>query len=306
MPTYEQRLRALGVTPPVPTHTTLAIAATPPRAAVVQQHQPTSKARFGGSTRLNRFASISSTPKFRGITKAPNQAPSCAPSSDSTIFDRVNLFHLSTDTLLAILHFLAPMDLSRLCVTSMPWSLVPHDNYIWYILTIQRFVIDAAINNQDSGTKTTTDVVTALPVWAEVAAKKKKLPTVNAVKNWYDEYEYLLAREMRAQKYKMAQMQGRLGRLAPIPAHKNRPVVNYFTVGTVKSLKSTTKPVEAVGAQAYGNAVLKKTGFQGQGAAAAAGCWSALKDTVSSRGPDETVVANGEDDGMWVETEEDE
>ena len=188
------------------------------------------------------------------------------------------------------------MDLSRLCITSMPWRLVPHDNYIWYILTIQRFVIDAA--------KKSTDVVTTLPVWAEVAAKKKKLPTVNAVRNWYDEYEYLLAREMRAQKYKMAQMQGMLGRLAPIPAHQNRPVVNYFTVGNVKSL--TTKPVEAVGAQAYGNAVLKKTGFQGQGAAAAAGCWSALKETVSSRAPDVTVVANGEDDDMWVETEEDE
>ena len=299
MPTYEQRLRALGVTPPVTTNATNAPIPTPPMA--LQQPQPKSKDRYGGSSRLNRFSSISSTPKFRGITKA---APSCAPSSDSTIFDRVNLFHLSTDTLLAILHFLAPMDLSRLCITSMPWRLVPHDNYIRYILTIQRFVIDAAMNNQDSGTKKTTDVVTTLPVWAEVAAKKKKLPTVNAVRNWYDEYEYLLAREMRAQKYKMAQMQGRLGRLAPIPAHQNRPVVNYFTVGTVKSL--TTQPVEAGGAQAYGNAVLKKTGFQGQGAAAAAGCWSALKETVSSRGPDETVVANGEDDDMWVETEEDE
>jgi hypothetical protein len=152
----------------------------------------------------------------------PGQAASCAPSDDLTIFDRVSLFHFPTDVLLNVVLLLAPRDLSRLASTSDKLSNIPKDNYIWYKLTVQRFVIDAEQRKKESGSR---EVAAAVPVWAKNASE---VPTISAVTNWYDEYEYLLASESRAQKYKMAQMQGRLGRLPPLPAHKNRPVINVF------------------------------------------------------------------------------
>ena len=303
---YEKRLRALGVAPPISTSSSSSTSM--PSNTTEQQkkiqndlqkqlkQQDTKSLVIGGSTRLNRFSSICNTPKFRGVNN-PSKKTS-RPSSDATIFDRISLLGFPTDVLCNTFLFLEPCDLQSMCSTGKPYETIPHDNYIWYKLTVQRFVTNAKQKNKDNkGTHSPP-----MP-WAT----DKKTPKVTAVRNWRDEYEYLLAQKARAQKFQMAQMQGRLGRLPPIPAHKNRVVVNYFTSGVSvsngknknkKNTASDTSTNQSTNSSTkYSNPALKVDDNYRQGSGA--GMWSALKQLeIGEDGEDGEDGNDGNDENI--------
>jgi hypothetical protein len=263
---YEKKLRALGVHTNNTNNTHLSTDDSHESDIV----EPRKLLVVGGSTRLNRFSSVNSTPKFRGVNKAPRQAKGTTnPSNDTTIFDRISLLLFPSDVLCNTFRFLEPSDLQHLCATGKPYAQIPHDNYLWYKLTVQRFVTNAKSNNRDTS---------APPMpWAQT----KEIPPMSAVRNWRDEYEYLLAQESRAQKFQMKQMQGRLGRLPPIPPHKDRDVVNFFTTGrshvstadTTASRASTNVPTK------FSNPILKE-GTSNLSNRQGLGMWLSLKQRV--------------------------
>ena len=312
MSTYEERLRALGVNVPTTTPTTTTTVSPSVTLSTVarEEQQPARKLLvIGGSTRLNRFAAINSTPTFRGVNKSALTSGSSAPSVDAMVFDRVSLLlNFPPDVLCNTFRFLSPKDLQNVCGTGNSYSKIPHDNYLWYKLTVQRFKEECCIRKVDqpqkeqkekdakekkeqkkgsrrggvtTTTTTATDTATASKSSAVPRASSKKIPPMSSARNWRDEYEYFLAEERRSQKYKMAQMQGNLGRLPPIPSRKNRPVVNFFTNGSAASSSSFDNVPSAVDPNAptqFCSTVLvhKLDSRQGSGAS----MWSALRRTT--------------------------
>ena len=159
----------------------------------------------GGSTVLNRFGGACSTPSTSNSNSA-SVLVSGKPIDDTAInmvpgipCFGFRLLDLPPDTCCAVLELLTPCDLGRLGIVAKALRWLPRDNWLWYQLTVRHFP------GFSNGTTTIASRV-----------------------NWEEEYQYLLRMELRSRKFMMAQMQGRLGRLPPVPKRRNRKPVNYF------------------------------------------------------------------------------
>jgi hypothetical protein len=213
----------------------------------------------GGSTVLNRFGGACSTPstsfshsavRVRDLTAA-HPAPATTDMALGSAGSRFRLLDLPPDTCCAALELLTPRDLGRLGAVATALRWLPRDNWLWFQLALRRFVgADAA---------PTTTIASRL--------------------NWEDEYQFLLRMEVRSRKFMVAQMQGRLGRLPPVPKRRNRAPINYFRA-VPAALQERQEHVQTAQIRkeeaASGNCVLQAQALgnrQGSGAAA----WSALK-----------------------------
>ena len=260
--TYEMRLRALGVGVGVPKVASSS-------AVVRNDNNSAGLLVVGGSTALNRFGGSCSTPSTQhtrsalrvrslrqstskrqyGNDGAAMKGPSVGAATGFRLLD------LPLDACCKVFELLTPSDLGHFGSVASDLQMLPRDNWLWFNLTTRRFPTATADCN----------IISRL--------------------NWEDEYEYLQQMEARSRRFMVAQMQGRLGRLPPLPKRRNRTPVNYFqprsNAGSGAPANGRVEPPTEL--EASGNSVLTGQAVgnrQGSGASV----WSALKMYV----PDET------------------
>ena len=259
---YERRLRALGVG----VHN---VADSSP--VVGNNKSSTHNAKgllvVGGSTALNRFGGSCSTPSTQHTSSAmrvrslrqhsrksggdggeAQKEPAVEVAAGFPILD------LPPDACCLIFELLTPSDLGQFGSVASNLQLLPRDNWLWFNLTSRRFP------SSTSGCNVTSRL------------------------NWEDEYQYLLLMESRSRSFMVAQMQGRLGRLPPLPKRRNRKPINYFQPrgdgrATISGGKETQIPVESV---ASGNSVLEEQAL-GDRQGCGASVWSALREPLPNQ-----------------------